>query len=409
MTMKRSAIGLLFLAVLAAVSLAAPATKFQRFTLAKDNTRFALGLYDQLRKQEGNLFCSPFSLSAALGMTYAGARGQTAREMSKVLKYSLDDADVHPAFAGLIKEINDSGDDKTPGYKVIAANALWGQKNYGFLPAYIQLTRDNYGSGLQEVDFKNAPGDARKTINAWVEKETDNTIKDLVPDALLTANTRLVLTNATYFKGNWAKQFKKVKTTDGVFHVDSNKDVKASFMHQTDKFGYYKDPTFQMLEMGYVGDDLSMVILLPREIDGMPVLEKSLNTDSLLDWFTRMRTVEVQVNIPKFKLIREFRLKKELTALGLGRAFGSEADFSGMNGGKEPLSIDDVVHKAFVDVNEQGTEAAAASGVAVGTKGGDQVAPKVPIFEANHPFLFMIRDNRSDSILFLGRVVNPEK
>jgi serine protease inhibitor len=407
--MKRYAIGLLLLAGLAAIGSAEPASRFQRFTLAKDNTRLALSLYDQLRKQEGNLFCSPFSLSTALGMTYAGARGQTAKEMNKVLKYSLDDEDVHNSFAGLLKEINGNADDKTAGYKLTTANALWGQKNYGFLPEYIKLTKDNYGSGLQEVDYKSAPAEARKTINAWVEKQTNNTIKDLVPEGLLTPNTRLVLTNAIYFKGAWEKQFKKDRTKDDTFHVDEAKDVKAAFMHQTDKFGYYSNPTFQMLELPYVGEDVTMVILLPREITGLPVLEKSINVESLVDWFSRMRNVEVQVNIPKFKLASEFRLKKELSALGLGRAFSDEADFSGMNGGKEPLHIDDVVHKAFIDVNEEGTEAGAASGVGVGTKGGDQVAPKVPVFEADHPFLFMIRDNRSDSILFLGRVVNPEK
>ena len=218
-----------------------------------------------------------------------------------------------------------------------------------------------------------------------------------------------MLTNAIYFKGIWAKQFKKDLTKEDAFHLDNSNDIQVPFMHRTDRYGYYSNPTFRMLEMPYVGEDVTMVLLLPKEIDGLPVLEKSLNGDSLRNWFDRMRTVEVKVAIPKFKMSSEFQLKKELSALGLGRIFTNGADFSGLNGGKEPLHVDDVVHKAFVDVNEEGTEAGAASGVVVATKGGDQVADKVPVFEADHPFLVMIRDNRSDSILFLGRVVNPRK
>jgi serpin B len=407
--MKRLLIGLPVLAGLLLAGSAESATKFQRYTLAKDNTRFALSLYDHLRKQDGNLIFSPFSISTALGMTYAGARGQTAKEMNKVLGYSLEDADVHPAFAGLLKEISGNPEEKKPGYKLTTANALWGQKGYGFLADYLKLTKENYGSGLQEVDFRNASADARKTINAWAEKETRNTIKDLVPDGLLTPNTRLVLTNALYFKGDWLRQFKKDRTKDDVFHLDADKEVKVPFMHQTAHFNYYSNPTFQLLEMPYVGEDLSLVILLPKQVDGLPALEKGLNTASLTNWLTHLRDTEVQVTVPKFKVTGEFRLKKTLSDLGLGRIFTDAADFSGMNGGKEPLFIEDVVHKAFVDVNEQGTEAGAATAVAVKTKNGEQVAPAVPVFEADHPFLFLIRDSRSDSILFLGRVVNPQK
>jgi serine protease inhibitor len=406
--MKRLVLALLLLAGLSALSTAGPASKFQRYTLAKDNTRFALKLYEQVCKHPGNLFFSPFSISTALGMTCAGARGQTAREMNKVLHYSLDDADVHSAFAGLHKEINETGADSKGSCRMTSANALWGQKGYGYLPEFIKLTRENYGSVLQELDFRTAPSDARKSINSWAEKHTEKTIRDLVPEGVLTPNTRLVLTSAIYFKGPWARPFFKDKTKDDAFHVSNTNDVKAAFMRRTDKYGYYSDATFQMLEMPYIGEDLTMVILLPREIEGIAVFEKTLNVDSLADWFTRMRTLEVQVAIPKFKTTRAMNLKKELTVLGLGQIFGDEADFSGMNSGKEPLHVDDVVHKAFIEVNEAGTEAGAGTGVAISARGGTQTAKTAPIFDADHPFLFMIRDTRSDSILFLGRMVNPQ-
>ncbi len=315
--MKHVSIGLLFLTILAAAGLGAPATKFERFTLAKDNSRFALSVYEQARKQDGNLIFSPFSISTALGMTYGGARGQTAKDMAKVLRYSLDDADVHSAFAGLLKEVNDNGDDKA-GCRLTAANALWGQQGYGFLADFIKRTNDNYGSGLQEVDFRNAPAAVRKTINAWVEKQTDKTIRDLVPEGLLTPNTRLVLTNAIYFKGSWAKQFQKDKTKDDAFHVNGGPDVNVPFMHRTDKYGYYTNPTFQLLEMPYVGEDLTMVILLPREVDGLAVLEKSLNLESMQNWFSRMKTVEVQVSIPEVQDEHRVAIEEGIVGAGPG-------------------------------------------------------------------------------------------
>jgi serpin B len=404
--MRRYVLGMVALALLLPAPAVQAAKKFQRFTLVKDNTQFAFNLYEQLRKQDGNLFFSPYSISSALGMTYGGARGDTAKEIAKAMHFSLDPADLHSAFSDISKEIADEGNSKR-GYQLTAANALWGQKDAGFTPEFLKLTKENYGAGLQEVDFIRAAGAARKTINDWVEKETKNTIKDLIPDGLLTPNTRLVLTNAIYFKGSWLSKFKKDATTDGDFHLSLDKDVEVPFMKQDVKFGYYDNPVFQMLELPYVGEDVTMVILLPKEIDGLPRLEKLLTAEAVANWIERLRKEDVVITLPKFKVTSQFQLQKELSALGMPRAFTFDADFSGMNGGKEPLRIADVVHKAFVDVNEEGTEAGAATAVVTETKGAP-MPKKLFVFRADHPFLFMIRDTRNDSLLFLGRMANPK-
>jgi serine protease inhibitor len=405
--MKRTVLGLVALAFLLPAPAAQAAKKFQRFTLVKDNTQFACDLYEQLRKTDGNLFFSPYSISTALGMTYGGARGDTAKEMAKALHFSLESADLHSAFSDIMKEVADA-DNKKRGYQLTTANALWGQQGAGFTPEFLKLTKDNYGAGLQEVDFIRAAPAARKTINDWAEKETKNTIKDLIPDGLLNDTTRLVLTNAIYFKGTWLSQFKKDATKEDDFHLSTDKDVQVPFMKQDVKFGYYDNPIFQMLELPYVGEDVTMLLLLPKEIDGLPKLEKLLTAEALASWIERLRKQDVVLTLPKFKATSQFQLKSALSALGMPRAFTFDADFSGMNSGKESLRIADVVHKAFVDVNEEGTEAGAATAVVVETKNGAPMPKRLFVFRADHPFLFLIRDNRNDSVLFLGRMANPK-
>jgi serpin B len=337
-------------------------------------------------------------------MTYAGARTETADQMAKTLHFPLGQERLHPTFAALQQELNAPG--KKRGYELSVANALWGQKGYGFLPQFLQVTRDNYGAGLNEVDFVRATEEARKTINAWVEKETKDKIKELLKPGVLDVDTRLVLTNAIYFKGDWAKQFKKDQTRDEPFRIAAGKSVKVPMMHQYEApFGYFESDTLQALQLPYEGKELSMVVLLPKKVDGLPELEKSLTADRLADVISKIREQDVNVALPKFKVTAEFKLNDELAKLGMPLAFTmGRADFSGMNGDREKLFISAVVHKAFVDVNEQGTEAAAATGVVIKT----QSARIVPTFRADHPFLFVIRDNRSHGILFLGRLVNPQ-
>jgi len=390
-------------------TLQAAERKVDSAALIKGNNQFALDLYGKLKEKEGNLFFSPYSISTALAMTYGGARATTAEAMAKTLHFTLDSKELHPAFAALIQEINGAPkvDPKKRGYQLSTANALWAQKGYPFLPEYLRLTKDNYGAGVEEVDFARATEEARKTINNWVEKETHDKIKDMLKRGMLTPVTRLVLTNAIYFKGDWASQFKKDQTREDTFHLSGGKTIKTALMHQTRKFGYAENDAHQTLEMPYVGEHLSMVVLLPRKVDGLPALEKALAADNFAAGLARLQQQEVIVTLPKFKTTSEFSLKETLSALGMGIAFDGGADFSGMNGGKESLSISAVIHKAFVDVNEEGTEAAAATGVILDNS--PREPPPVPVFRADRPFVFLIRDARSNSILFLGRINHPQK
>jgi serpin B len=373
--------------------------------VVKGNNEFAFDLYRQLGKadKDGNLFFSPESISTALAMTYAGARGDTADEMAKALHFTLPRNLLHPGFAALQKELN--GAEKKRGYQLSIANALWGQKGEGFKEDYLKLMKDDYGGGFKEVNFVKDPDGARKEINAWVEKQTNDKIKDLLPKDAIDALTRLVLTNAIYFKGDWQSQFKKDRTRDERFDDGSDVRMMVPMMHQATKFNYHDAGDLQVLEMPYAGKELSMVVLLPKKVNGLGELEKSLSADKLAGWLGKVHEAEVIVSLPKFKVTSEFSLKEALTALGMKKAFQSPgANFSGING-KDDLYITAVVHKAYVDVNEEGTEAAAATGVVIGVR----AAPVRPEFRADHPFVFLIRDTRNDSVLFLGRIAQPAK
>jgi serpin B len=310
--------------------------------------------------------------------------------------------ELHPAVAGLLKQVNEPG--KKRGYELRTANALWGQKGHGFRLPFLRLTKKWYGAGFRRVDFAGDTEGARKTINDWVAKQTNDKIKDLFKKGILDGDTRLVLTNAIYFKGDWASQFKKDQTRERDFHLSAGKKVKVPFMQQSAAFGYHATKTFQALELPYAGKELSMVVLLPRKVDGLAELEKGLSAEWLGGWIGKLRKEEVDVQLPKFRLTSAFRLDRTLASLGMTDAFVSgRADFSGLDGTKR-LFIQAVVHKAFVDVNEKGTEAAAATGVASGA----EEEPQLPEFIANRPFVFLIREMRSGSILFLGRLANPK-
>jgi serpin B len=369
------------------------------------NSAFALELYAKLRGQEGNLFLSPYSISTALAMTYAGARGQTASQMAQVLHFptSMDRGQFGSEVGQIIKDLNKRG--RKGAYSLTVANALWGQKGYGFLKEFLKSTETNYGGRLNEVDFVAATEAARKTINTWVEKQTKDKIKDLIPPGVLDSMTRLVLTNAIYFKGNWASQFKESQTQDAPFTLADGSEIQAPTMNQTGRFGYMETETFQGLELPYVKDELSMIILLPKAHDGLGELEKTLTAENLSQWLGKLFRREVIVSIPKFKATSQFSLASVLASMGMKDAFTQDADFSGMDG-KKDLFISAVIHKAYVDVNEEGTEAAAATGVAM--KLTSLGPSETPVFRADHPFLFLIRDNHTNAILFLGRLMNPK-
>jgi len=405
---------------------AKPAVQKDQRAVVEGNNNFALESYAKLRAREGNLFFSPYSISTALAMTYAGARGQTEAQMWRVLHFpresykALDDKQDSPfyrierrpmsreriaaAFGSLQKSL--MADSKKGGYELTVANALWGQKDYGFLKEFLELIKVNFDGGLNEVDFINAAESARSTINTWVEKKTRNKIKNLIPKGVLTRLTRLVLTNAIYFKGNWASQFKMDRTKIAPFTLTGGEKVDVPMMNQTADFNYMETEDFQGLEMPYVDDELSMIILLPKRGDGLAEFEKTLTLKNLSQWLAKLHKRKVIVSVPKFKMTSQFRLAEVLKSMGMTDAFVPDvADFSGMNG-KRDLFIWAVIHKAYVDVNEEGTEAAAATAVVVGIT---SVGPaRIPVFRADHPFLFLIRDNHSGSILFIGRVMNPK-
>jgi serpin B len=371
---------------------------------------FAADLYRQLAAgQKGNLLCSPASVDTALAMTYAGAAGRTATQMATVLHYDLQPALLHPAFARLIESLN-SGGGKLPGqsaYQLVVANALWGQDGYPFKPAFSALVQQMYGAGLNSVDFAGHPEDARQTINFWVAGKTADKIKDLIgPGVIDPRATRLILTNAVYFKSNWMHRFPASATKDGPFTTAGGTPVTAPMMHLTghETFGYLENEDLQVLELPYESDALSMLIFLPRKPDGLPALEQTITAANLGAWTGHLDQALVNITLPRFMFASQFDVGQTLAAMGMADAFSSRADFSGMTSAENP-SISAVIHKAFVAVDEDGTEAAAATGVGMAALAMRMGQPKD--FVADHPFVFLIRHRETGCILFIGKVENP--
>jgi serpin B len=370
--------------------------------IARDNTLFALDLYNQLKMTDGNLFFSPFSIFTALAMTWAGARENTAVQMAETLHFTEKPAQFHRAIGDLISQLN--AVQKETDVELSIANAIWAQKGYQFLDEFFRIVQQSYQADLKQVDFSSAAESARQAINAWVEQQTNEKIKDLLPPKVLNALTRLVLVNAIYFKGFWDNQFKSRDTREMEFWLLTEVAVKVPMMHQEHQFGYWENDWLQIMEMPYKEESLSLIVLLPKEKTGIIDLEQKLKFENMMAWQSRLRKRKVIVFFPKFKIESQFSLAQTLALMGMPDAFDPElADFSAMVGQKE-LYISAVIHKAFLEVNEEGSEAAAATGVVVGVT---SIAPSPPIFKADHPFVFFIRDNKSQSILFLGRVLNP--
>ncbi len=370
--------------------------------IARDNTLFTLDLYNQLKKTDGNLFFSPFSIFTALAMTWAGARENTAVQMAETLHFTEKPAQFHRAIGDLISQLN--AVQKETDVELSIANAIWAQKGYQFLDEFFRIVQQSYQADLKQVDFSSAAESARQAINAWVEQQTNEKIKDLLPPKVLNALTRLVLVNAIYFKGFWDNQFKSRDTREMEFWLLTEVAVKVPMMHQEHQFGYWENDWLQIIEMPYKEESLSLIVLLPKEKTGITDLEQKLNFENMMAWQSRLRKRKVVVFFPKFKIESQFSLGQTLSLMGMPDAFDPElADFSAMVGQKE-LYISAVIHKAFLEVNEEGSEAAAATGVVVSVT---SIAPSPPIFKADHPFVFFIRDNKSQSILFLGRVLNP--
>ena len=376
--------------------------------LVEGNSDFAFNLYQELRdKEEGNLFYSPHSISLALAMTYAGARGETEQQMADTLHFLLAQDDLHRAFNALDIELASRGEGAQgkdgEGFRLNIVNAIWGQKDYQFLTEFLDTLAENYGAGLRLLDFISDPEESRITINEWVSDQTEERINDLIPQGAINFLTRLVLTNAIYFNAAWQYPFEESNTRDGTFYLLDGGEVTVPMMHQTEEFGYAEGDGYQVVELPYDGGELAMIILLPR-LGRFEDFESSLDSQQVAAMIPDLEHRQVILTMPKFEFESEFSLKKTLATMGMPVAFSDGADFSGMTGGRE-LLISDVIHKAFVSVDEAGTEAAAATAVIMR-------ATALPVggpveVSLDRPFLFFIRDISTGSILFVGRVANP--
>jgi len=374
--------------------------------LVEGNSAFALKLYQALKGEEGNLFYSPYSISLALAMTYAGARGETAQQMADTLQFLLEQERLHPAFNWLDAELARRGEGAAgkdgEGFRLNIVNAIWGQKDYEFLTDFLDILAENYGAGLRILDFITETEKSRLTINDWVSNQTEGRIEDLIPQGAIDEWTRLVLTNAIYFNAAWAYPFNGNITADGPFYLLDGGQVSVPMMKQTESFGYTEGEGYQAVELLYDGGELSMVILLP-EAGNFQAFEEGLQAQQICDVISGLQPTEVALTMPKFEFDSEFSLKDTLAGMGMPIAFSSDADFSGMTGNPE-LFISDVVHKAFVAVDEAGTEAAAATAVIMKLT----AVPEPPVeVTLDHPFIFLIRDIETGAILFVGRVMNP--
>ncbi len=368
------------------------------------NNQFSVDLYSRLKDKKGSLFFSPYSISTALAMAYAGARDKTREEMAEALHFPVDSSELNREYLNLqehLRKLQEKGN-----IELNVANAIWCQKGEKYLEAFLHTLEKYYHSGMHLVDFRTSPEEARQEINSWVEKETKEKIKNLVPRGALAPASRMVLTNAIYFKGKWEKQFNEKLTRPENFFVQTDRVARVPMMYQQSSFRMVEFTTFKAIELPYVGEELSMLIFLPNSKNGLVEFEKELTSDNLDSWtriLTHSRKIQVSVFIPRFTLKSQFSLSSQLQAMGMKSAF-LNADFSGING-KRNLSLSDVLHKAFVDVNEEGTEAAAATAVMVALTAA--VARPIPVFRADHPFVFVILDNQTGEILFMGRYTGP--
>ena len=379
-------------------------------SLTDANSAFAFDLYRQLKDREGNMFYSPYSISAALAMTYAGAVGATAEQMAAALHFDLPQDNLHHAFNCLDNELARRGEGAEgkdgEGFRLNVVNALWGQKDYEFKVAFLDTLAENYGAGLRVLDFSNEPEPSRITINDWVSEQTEDRINDLIQPGGITPLTRLVLTNAFYFNAAWESKFTEEATKDLPFYILDGGSVTVPMMRQTETFGYTEGDNYQAVEMPYDGKELSMVVLLPAK-DKFNEFEESLDYKQAGRIIDSLNDRRVKLTMPKFEFESDFSLKQALSALGMAEAFSGGADFSGMTGRKD-LFVSAVIHKAYVDVDEKGTEAAAATAVTMKLTSVRPVDEPV-VFRADHPFVYLIRDVQTGSILFMGRIVDPRK
>jgi serpin B len=369
--------------------------------LVQGNNAFAFDLYRRLSAKDGNVVFSPYSISSALAMTYAGARGRTANEMAKVLHFTQGQKGTHPSFARLNESLHPA--NKSLSFELNVANALWGQRGYPFREQFVDLSQKCYGGGLKEVDFAADAEAARHTINSWVKEHTKSRIRDLLAPRDVPATTRLVLTNAVFFKAAWNYPFHKEETKEAPFHVNEGESVHVPMMVVGYyPFNYYSSPAFEIVELLYEGGRFCMLVLLPAKDSTLRKVEESLTAVELETAISRLEMRKGHVALPRFKVTFPCRLDEQLKAMGMPTAFSGAADFSGMmsSGG---LKVTAVIHKAFIDVDERGTEAAAATAVRLGVS---ELSRRFSL-RADRPFLYVLYDKDTRAILFMGRVVRP--
>ena len=388
------------------------ATEAELIELVSGNSAFAFDLYQVLRAQDGNLFYSPHSICQALAMTYAGANGQTASQMADTLRFSLPQGRFHPAFNALDQELASRSTDplggEGEGFRLNIVNAVWGQHDHEFREAFLDVLAESYGAGVRPTDFRGAPEESRTAINDWVAESTEDRIRDLIPPGIITPLTRMVLTNAIYFNAPWSFPFSEANTRQRPFHLLDGSSVSVPMMRTDEDFGYAAGDGYQAVDLPYAGNELSMTVIIPDR-GRFREFQDSLDAALVDRIIAGLGFRRVTLELPKFEFESQFLLGDTLNFMGMSDAFdSSSSDFSAMDGRSclagdpECLYIREVIHKAFVSVDEAGTEAAAATGVVikVASAPSDQVSVTV-----DRPFIFLIWDRETGAILFVGRVV----
>jgi len=378
-------------------------SKYTIESLAESNNLFTVDLFKQIQSKSENLIFSPYSIGTVLAMIYSGSGGKTAEEISEVL-YFPQQALLDPVESGMRESMQET--DTMRGTDFRLANAIWAQENFSFLPDYLDRVEKYYDAPLTLMDFIETSNreESRKKINHWVEEETNSRIRDLIQPGILDASTRMVLTNAIYFNGGWMFPFDSAATSPSLFHTSTKESIKTDFMHQTRSYPYYEDEEIQAICLPYKNNRMVLMVILPKSIEGWRMISQVINYERFNLVLSGMGTREVQLALPKFRSELQINLRQELTSMGMGTAFSRQADLSGMTGEKN-LYVDEVIHKAFIEVNETGTEAAAATAAIIGLKSSLRDDPVR--FNADHPFVFFLLDRQTGCIIFTGRLVIP--
>lgn len=378
----------------------------QNQNVALANNQFGLDLYLRYAKNKKageNIFFSPFSISSAIGMTYEGARGITAQEIADVFHFPSDIQKLRNEYKSIYENIN----SKNEYYKLSVANSLWVQKDYKLSDDYIKNVKTYYDGQVTNLNFIEEVDKAVNTINSWVESKTANKIKNLLSKENVPPSTRLILTNAIYFKGEWLNKFREYTTKEKEFIAGDGSKYQTKMMRQVNYFDYAESDNIQLLKLPYIGDNLSMLVILPKN-NNLSSTEKSFNYKQLNGWILKLKSKKVDISMPKFKIETKESIAEDLKSMGMPTAFSNNADFSGITNTKE-LSISDVIHQTFIENKEDGTEAAAATAMTMMSSSPppQPEKEKIYIFNANHPFIFLIQQNKTGNILFMGRIAKP--